>query len=214
MFINLAQVYNRLHQYEDALRCLNQIQHDSPIQTAYSNNVFAETYIGLEQYDKAKELLDEAYDFYHQEKLLETDNAFRNMLGSLEVNLARNEPLEQLTAIRTLYKTLQYEPTHDFKLRLDAIFTALKLQAEMLITSEQYNEAKPLLHEVYCYYLDTLEVSLELKKPTEHVEEAKALHLVLQYEKKDELTQRLHNIIAAIEEPIGLAAQFHSNFTT
>ncbi|MCH9757093.1 MAG: CDC27 family protein [Gammaproteobacteria bacterium] len=212
MLMNLAQVYNKLGQYNDALRCLNQIPPpESPIQIAYSNNVFAETYIGLQQYDEAKQLLAEAYAYYETENMLNTDNNFRNMLGSLEVNLALNEPLEHLEATRALYKTLKYAPDHDFRLRLDAIVKTLKHQAEGLITSEQYDKARPLLHEVYCHYLDVLEVNLELGKPSFHLEETNALHAMLAYEPTHELTQRLDNIKAKLEEPIGLDSLWDFN---
>ncbi|MDF1678483.1 MAG: hypothetical protein P1U32_07305 [Legionellaceae bacterium] len=202
LYINWAQLHNKLKQYDAALACLNLIPPlSSPIDIAYNNNVYAETYIGLGRYNDAKVRLDETYAFYKTENLLETDNAFRNMLGSLEVNLALDEPLTHLDAINALYRKRAYKPSHDFRVRLDNIFGQLNQKAQTLITEQYYQEALPLLDTVYHYYLNALEVNLAAGEPLEYLEQAQALQGILFINNPEHPdTTRLQCIVKSLED--------------
>ncbi len=130
--LNLAQVYNQLGVYQMALDCFDKVEEpvqlENPLQVAYKNNVMAEAYIGLKQYDEANERLLTAYNNYESEDALDAPNCFRTRLGLLETVIGLEETLgvETLEDARAHHQRLGCGPTHDFTVRLDAITTSLE----------------------------------------------------------------------------------------
>ncbi|MDF1678484.1 MAG: hypothetical protein P1U32_07310 [Legionellaceae bacterium] len=225
---NLAQAYNQLGEYREALNCFELMKQYpvkmDPIYIAYRYNVEAEAHIGLEDYDKAKALSVEAYNHYATTNSLRVANCFRTLLNILNINVRSFEPLEHLEAAKAFYKRYKNPAGHDFRVRLDNIFALLKERADFLLRQESTQaEATPMLETVLSHYLDVLEVNQALQDrldayDTEGFEQLRAEEIAylakaeqlssLLSSTPESLTTRLGAIQAIRDEQEGLHALF------
>ncbi len=86
------------------------------------------------------------------------------MLNLLTINVRCHEPLEHLDAAKAFYKRYNNPAGHDFRVRLDDIFSLRKERADLLWQQENTRaEAIPMLETALDYYLDVLEVNQVLQ---------------------------------------------------
>lgn len=129
--MNLAQVHNKMKNHQAALECFNHpVMQDyaashSFMGVAYKNNVHAEAYLGLGDYDNAKRLLLESHNIYKEQDKQEDPNCLRALLGLLEVSFGRGEELpEDYLAEATRLHAKHVGPNkeeHDFSVRLNNV---------------------------------------------------------------------------------------------